>query len=88
MCTYPLIADSKKKKPRLDRCRVELHYGTILGDEFGPSSLRNFATANEISDSVSSAFDTTFVYELVWSNSTYKLHFKVHYSLNRHGSDE
>ena len=77
-----------KNKSILNRCRVELHYVTILGDEFGPSSLQNFVTANEISDSVSNAFDTTFAYELVWSNSTYKLYFKVHYSLNRHGSDE
>lgn len=77
-----------KKKSRLNRCRVELHYGTIQGDKFGSSSLRNFVTANEISDSVPNAFDTTFANELVWSNSTYKLYFKVHYSLNRHGSDE
>lgn len=68
--------------------RVELHYGTIVGEEFGPSSLSNFITANKRSASVPNAFDTTFAYGLVWSNSTYKLYFKVHYSLNGHGSDQ
>ena len=37
---------------RLVQCLVELHYGAILGSQFGPSFLCDFLVANKRTDSV------------------------------------